>query len=145
MRYLLRTSVVLTPLTPGQQGQTMDRSVNTDWVKSIKSMGQHHVSCSCGDNWDLPSSDYIKIFRAFEYLKCIVYCPIRESQYYCIFFARLTSKRGKCLHEHTLWHKKLREQFTFKPLINTVNDNISFCYLFSRRNANQQGPCSLSL
>ena len=66
-------SVVLTLLTPSQQGQTMDRSVNTDQVKSIKSMGQHHMSCSCGDNWDLPSSDHIKIFWAFEYLKCIVY------------------------------------------------------------------------
>ena len=41
--------------------------------------------------------------------------------------------------------QKLREQFTFKPLINTVNDNISFCYLLSRCNKNQQGPCSLSL
>ena len=41
--------------------------------------------------------------------------------------------------------QKLSEQFTFKPLINTVNDDISFCYLLSHRNANQQGPCSLSL
>jgi hypothetical protein len=71
--------------------QTHHQSVNTE---SIKSMGQHHMSCSCGNNWDLPSSDHIKNFRPFEYLKCIVYCPICESQYYCILFACLTSKLG---------------------------------------------------
>ena len=61
MLLINKPSVVLTLLTPGQEGHTIDQSVNIDQVKSIKSTGQHHIILDVATTGILPVNDHIQL------------------------------------------------------------------------------------